>query len=97
MPLGRLFGAGSSRRFSSVSPNVFTLYRLSLPEKRILKAILLSGYFLELDTARSAGIPMGPRAVLPGNTRVAHQTFHDWFKPTHEAAAVAPSVSLAFI
>ena len=40
MPLGRLFGAGSSRRFSSVSPNVFTLYRLSLPEKRILNTRL---------------------------------------------------------
>ena len=66
-------------------------------DELINKAIILSGYFLELDTARSAGIPTGPRAVLPGNTRVAHQTFHDWFKPTHEAAAVAPSVSLAFI
>ena len=46
-----------------------------------IKAIILSGYFLELDTARtarSAGIPMGPRAVLPSNTCGAHQTFHDW-------------------
>jgi hypothetical protein len=63
----------------------------------LFKAIIVSGYFLELDTAHSAGIPMGPRAVLPSNTRGAHQTFHDWFKPTHVAAAVAPSVPLAFL
>lgn len=50
-------------------------------EYMIFKAIIVSGYFLELDTARtarSAGIPMGPRAVLPSNTCGAHQTFHDW-------------------
>jgi hypothetical protein len=62
-----------------------------------VKTILVSGYFLELDTAHSAAIPMEPRAVLPSNTCGAHQTFHGWFTPTHEAATVAPSVFLAFI
>ena len=31
----------------------------------LFKAIIVSGYFLELDTAHSAGIPVRPRAVLP--------------------------------
>jgi hypothetical protein len=32
---------------------------------------------------------MGPRAVLPSNTRGAHETFHDWSTHTYVAAAVA--------
>ena len=69
----------TSIRFNDKIPS-YTFPNLCI-YKPVRLSYYISGYFLELDTARtarSAGIPMGPRAVLPSNTCGAHQTFHDW-------------------